>query len=40
MTVGNDRMGTVLLGRNIGLFGADAILNDMTLPGVGAGGGN
>jgi predicted porin len=40
MTVGNDRMGTFLLGRNIGLFGADAILNDMTLPGVGAGGGN
>ena len=33
-------MGEFLLGRNIGLFGADAILNDMTLPGVGAGGGN
>jgi len=33
-------MGTVLAGRNIGLFGADAILNDMTLPGVGAGNGN
>jgi predicted porin len=28
------------MGRNIGLFGADAILNDMTLPGVGAGNGN
>ena len=40
MTFGNDRMGTFLLGRNIGLFGADAILNDMTLPGVGAGNGN
>lgn len=40
MTFGNDSMGTFLLGRNIGLFGADAILNDMTLPGVGAGGGN
>lgn len=40
MTFGNDRMGTFLLGRNIGLFGGDAILNDMTLPGVGAGQGN
>jgi predicted porin len=40
MTFGNDRLGTFLLGRNIGLFGADAILNDMTLPGVGAGSGN
>ena len=40
MTFGNDRLGTFLLGRNIGLFGADAILNDMTLPGVGAGNGN
>jgi hypothetical protein len=33
-------MGTVLAGRNIGLFQADAILNDMTLLGVGAGGSN
>jgi predicted porin len=40
LTFGNDRMGQFLLGRNIGLFGADAILNDMTLPGVGAGNGN
>lgn len=40
MTFGNDSMGTFLLGRNIGLFGADAILGDMTLPGVGAGNGN
>ena len=40
MTFGNERMGTFLLGRNIGLFGADVILNDMTLPGVGAGNGN
>jgi hypothetical protein len=31
-------MGTFTLGRNIGLFGADIILNDMTLPGVGAPG--
>jgi predicted porin len=40
MTFGNDGMGQFLLGRNIGLFGADVILNDMTLPGVGAGNGN
>ena len=40
LTFGNDHMGQVLMGRNIGLFGADAILNDMTLPGVGAGNGN
>ena len=40
LTAGNEHMGTFLLGRNIGLFGADAILNDMTLPGVGVGGGN
>src|SRR5579884_1783401 len=40
LTFGNDRMGTVMAGRNIGLFGADAILNDMTLIGVGAGNGN
>lgn len=40
MTFGNDGMGTFMLGRNIGLFGADAILNDMTLPGVGASNGN
>lgn len=40
LTFGNDDMGTFLLGRNIGLFGADAILNDMTLPGVGAANGN
>lgn len=40
MTFGNDHLGTFMLGRNIGLFGADAILNDMTLPGVGAGNTN
>jgi predicted porin len=38
MTFGNKDMGTFTLGRQIGLFGADAILNDMTLPGVGAPG--
>ncbi|HYL71133.1 MAG TPA: porin, partial [Candidatus Dormibacteraeota bacterium] len=38
MTFGTKEAGTATLGRNIGLFGADAILNDMTLPGVGAPG--
>ena len=38
MTFGNKEMGTFTLGRNIGLFGADAILADMTLLGVGAPG--
>ena len=40
LTFGNDRMGTFMFGRNIGLFQADAILFDMTLVGVGAGNGN
>src|SRR4029077_12027764 len=40
MTFGNKEMGTFTLGRNIGLFGADVILNDMTLPGVGVAGGS
>jgi len=40
LTFGNKEMGTVMAGRNIGLFGADAILADMTLLGVGAGAGN
>lgn len=40
LTFGNKSMGEFMLGRNIGLFGGDAILNDMTLPGVGAGNGN
>ena len=40
LTFGNKDMGTVMAGRNIGFFGADAILNDMTLLGVGAGNGN
>jgi predicted porin len=38
ITFGTKDAGTVLAGRNIGLFGADVILNDMTLPGVGAPG--
>lgn len=37
LTVGNDHMGTIMAGRNIGLFASDVILNDMTLLGVGAG---
>ncbi|MDN5940010.1 MAG: hypothetical protein L0H83_15300, partial [Salinisphaera sp.] len=40
LTFGNETMGTVTAGRNFGLFGFDAIINDMTLPGVGAGNGN
>jgi predicted porin len=39
LTVGSSSWGTIMAGRNIGLFGADAILNDMTLLGVGAGNG-
>ena len=33
MTFGTKSMGTFTLGRNIGLFASDVILNDMTLPG-------
>ena len=40
LTVGNAKWGTIMAGRNIGLFGADAILNDMTLLGVGGGNGS
>ncbi|HEY8508557.1 MAG TPA: porin [Steroidobacteraceae bacterium] len=40
LTFGNKTMGTFMLGRNIGLFQQDAILNDMTLLGVGAGSSN
>jgi len=36
VTFGNADMGTVKLGRDYGLFGATAILSDMTLLGVGA----
>src|SRR5579863_6201871 len=38
LTFGNKDMGTFELGRNIGLFEADIILNDMTLLGVGGPG--
>jgi predicted porin len=39
-TVGDSSWGTVKLGRDIGIFGKDAILDDMTLLGVGSSGGN
>ena len=38
MNFGNKDIGTFLLGRNFGLFGFDAIINDMTIPGVGVAG--
>ncbi len=38
MTFGNSDIGTFTFGRNFGLFGFDAIVNDMTLPGVGVAG--
>ncbi len=38
LTFGNKDIGTFLVGRQIGLFGGDAILNDMTLIGVGGAG--
>ncbi|HTZ72028.1 MAG TPA: porin [Acetobacteraceae bacterium] len=40
LTAGTPTFGTIKLGRDIGLFGQDAILNDQTLLGVGASGGN
>jgi predicted porin len=38
MTFGNKDIGTFTLGRNFGLFGFDAIINDMTILGVGVAG--
>jgi predicted porin len=38
-TFGDKSWGTVKFGRDLGLFGSDAILSDMTLLGVGTGGG-
>ncbi|MCU7948080.1 MAG: hypothetical protein KZQ72_15820 [Candidatus Thiodiazotropha sp. (ex Cardiolucina cf. quadrata)] len=35
LTFGNDNMGKVTMGRNFGLFGLDAILNDISLVGSG-----
>ncbi len=40
LTVGTKEYGTVKIGRDIAIFGSDAILNDQTLLGVGATGGN
>ncbi len=37
LTFGDKSWGTVKLGKDLGLFGSDAILSDMTLLGVGAG---
>jgi len=39
LTFGDKSWGSFLLGRNIGIFAQDAILNDMTLLGVGSGAG-
>ncbi|MGQ0620135.1 MAG: porin [Panacagrimonas sp.] len=39
LTFGNKDIGTFTFGRNFGLFGFDAIINDMTIPGVGVAGG-
>jgi predicted porin len=39
LTVGTPAMGTIKAGRDIGVFGANAILNDMTLIGAGVPGG-
>ncbi|MBC8153354.1 MAG: porin [Bacteroidetes bacterium] len=36
MTIGKKRLGTFLLGRNFGIYGFDAIINDISLIGVGA----
>jgi len=40
LTFGNENMGTFKIGRDLGIYGSDAILNDMTLLGVGSGAGN
>jgi len=39
-TFGDKSWGSVKLGKDLGIYASDAILNDMTLLGVGAGGGN
>lgn len=38
MTFGSKDVGSFMFGRNFGLFGFDAIINDMTIPGVGVAG--
>ena len=40
LTFGDKSWGSIKLGKDIGIFASDAILNDMTLLGVGAGAGN
>jgi predicted porin len=40
MTFGTKQLGTIKIGRDIGIFGSDAILSDATLLSVGASGGN
>ena len=35
-TIGTPTFGTVKIGRDLGLFGSDAILNDLTLLGIGS----
>ena len=37
LTFGTEQWGTIKLGRDLGVFGSDAILEDMTLLGVGSG---
>lgn len=39
LTIGDASWGSVKLGKDLGIFASDAILNDMTLLGVGAGAG-
>ena len=39
LTFGDKSWGSFLVGRNLGVFGSDAILSDMTLLGVGSGAG-
>jgi len=40
LSFGDKSWGTILVGRNLGVFGSDAILSDMTLLGVGSHAGN
>jgi hypothetical protein len=39
LSFGDKSWGSILVGRNLGVFGSDAILSDMTLLGVGSGAG-
>jgi len=39
VTVGQERWGKLMFGRNLGIYASDAILSDMTLLGVGSGAG-